>query len=207
MAADILLYDARWVPVGEDQFQHLEITRDIATRMNNKFGELFVVPENTAKQTEFINRDKGLRVRSLTDPSKKMSKSSDDAKSKILLLDEPAAAAKKIMSATTDNVGIVNYDWDEQPGISNLLQLLSLLSARDQAHINAEWEGKTQYGELKKAVADQVEGFLTNFQKLYNLIDDDILLAKLEKDEAAMQSVADAQLLQVQRAVGLRPKA
>ncbi len=207
MAADILLYDARWVPVGEDQFQHLEITRDIATRMNNKFGELFVVPENTAKQTEFINRDKGLRVRSLTDPSKKMSKSSDDAKSKILLLDEPAAAAKKIMSATTDNVGIVNYDWDEQPGISNLLQLLSLLSARDQAHINAEWEGKTQYGELKKAVADQVEGFLTNFQKLYNLIDDDILLAKLEKDEAAMQSVADAQLLKVQRAVGLRPKA
>jgi tryptophanyl-tRNA synthetase len=206
MAADILLYGARWVPVGEDQFQHLEITRDIATRMNNKFGEIFVVPESTAKQTEFINRDKGLRIRSLTDPTKKMSKSSDDPKSKILLMDEPAAAAKKIMSAATDSVGVINFDWDAQPGVTNLLQLLSLLSARDQAHINAEWEGKTQYGELKKAVAEQAESFLTNFQKLYNLIDDDVLLAKLEKDEAAMRDVANVQLLKVQTAVGLRPK-
>lgn len=206
MAADILLYGARWVPVGEDQFQHLEITRDIANRMNNKFGELFVVPESTAKQTEFINRDKGLRIRSLTDPTKKMSKSSEDAKSKILLMDDPAAAAKKIMSAATDSVGVINYDWDEQPGVTNLLQLLSLLSARDQAHINAEWEGKTQYGELKKAVAQEVESFLTGFQKLYNLIDDDVLLAKLEKDEAVMREVADKRLLDVQVAVGLRPK-
>ncbi|MEO5690660.1 MAG: tryptophan--tRNA ligase [Candidatus Saccharimonadales bacterium] len=207
MAADILLYGARWVPVGEDQFQHLEITRDIATRMNNKFGELFVIPESTAKQTEFMDRDKGLRIRSLTDPTKKMSKSSEDPKSKILLLDEPSAATKKIMSATTDTVGEINFDWDKQPGVTNLLQLLSLLSARDQAHVNAEWEGKTQYGELKKAVADQVEGFLTNFQKLYNLIDDDVLLAKLEKDEAAMRIVADKRLHIVQQAVGLRPKA
>ena len=206
MAADILLYGARWVPVGEDQFQHLEITRDIATRMNNKFGDLFVVPESTAKQTEFINRDKGLRIRSLTDPTKKMSKSSDDPKSKILLMDEPSAAAKKIMSAATDSVGVINFDWDAQPGVTNLLQLLSLLSARDQAHINAEWEGKTQYGELKKTVAEQAEIFLTNFQKLYNLIDDDVLLAKLEKDEAAMRDVANEQLLKVQTAVGLRPK-
>lgn len=207
MAADILLYGARWVPVGEDQFQHLEITRDIATRMNNKFGELFVIPESTAKQTEFIDRDKGLRIRSLTDPTKKMSKSSDDPKSKILLLDEPTAATKKIMSATTDTLGEINFDWDNQPGVTNLLQLLSLLSARDQAHVNAEWEGKTQYGELKKAVAEQVEGFLTNFQKLYRLIDDDVVLAKLEKDEAAMRIVADERLRSVQQAVGLRSKA
>lgn len=206
MAADILLYGARWVPVGEDQFQHLEITRDIATRMNNKFGQLFVVPEATAKQTEFMNRDKGLRVRSLTDPTKKMSKSSDDAKSKILLVDEPAAAAKKVMSAATDSVGVINFDWDSQPGITNLLQLLSLLSARDQAHINAEWEGKTSYGDLKKAVAEQVESFLTNFQKLYNLIDDDVLLKKLEQDEELMREQANKQLLKVQVAVGLRPK-
>ncbi len=206
MAADILLYGARWVPVGEDQFQHLEITRDIATRMNNKFGELFVVPESTAKQTEFIDRDKGLRIRSLTDPSKKMSKSSEDPKSKILLLDDPAIAAKKIMSATTDTTGEINFDWDKQPGVTNLLQLLSLLSARDQAHVNAEWEGKTQYGDLKKAVAEQVEGFLTNFQKLYNLIDDDVVLAKLEKDEAAMRDIANERLHAVQYAVGLRSK-
>lgn len=207
MAADILLYGARWVPVGEDQFQHLEITRDIATRMNNKFGELFVIPEATAKQTEFINRDKGLRVRSLSDPTKKMSKSSNDAKSKILLMDDPALAAKKVMAAATDSVGVINFDWDAQPGVTNLLQLLALLSARDQAHVNAEWEGKTQYGELKKAVAEQVESFLLNFQKLYNLIDDDVLIEKLEKDEAAMQEVANKQLHKVQVAVGLRPKA
>lgn len=206
MAADILLYGARWVPVGEDQFQHLEITRDIATRMNNKFGELFVIPEATAKQMEFINRDKGLRIRSLSDPTKKMSKSSDDTKSKILLMDEPSVAAKKVMSAATDNVGVINFDWDAQPGVTNLLQLLSLLSARDQAHINAEWEGKTQYGELKQAVAEQVESFLLNFQKLYNLIDDTVLIEKLEKDEAAMREVANLQLRKVQVAVGLRPK-
>jgi tryptophanyl-tRNA synthetase len=151
MAADILLYGARWVPVGEDQFQHLEIARDIATRMNNKFGDLFVIPEATAKQTEFINRDKGLRIRSLTDPTKKMSKSSDEVKSKILLMDDPAQAAKKIMGATTDNVGVINYDWDTQPGIANLLQLLSLLNARNQAHVNTDWEGKTSYNDLKKS--------------------------------------------------------
>ena len=206
MSADILLYGARWVPVGEDQFQHLEIARDIATRMNNKFGDLFVIPEATAKQTEFINRDKGLRIRSLTDPTKKMSKSSDEVKSKILLMDDPVQAAKKIMGATTDNIGVINYDWDAQPGIANLLQLLSLLSARDQAHVNADWEGKTSYGDLKKAVAEQVEQFLTNFQKLYNLIDDDVLLAKLERDEAAMSNVAQERLYHVQQAVGLRPR-
>ena len=95
MAADILLYNARYVPVGEDQFQHLEITRDIAERFNNKFGEIFVVPEDTRHQTSFIQRDSGLRIRSLTDPTKKMSKSSDDEKSKILLSDSPEAARKK----------------------------------------------------------------------------------------------------------------
>lgn len=206
MAADILLYGARWVPVGEDQFQHLEITRDIAIRMNNKFGDLFVVPENTAKQTEFIRRDKGLRVRSLSDPTKKMSKSSEDAKSKILLMDDPTVGAKKIMSAETDSVGEINYNWDAQPGVTNLLQLLSLLSARDQAHVNADWEGKTSYGDLKKAVAEQVEQFLANFQKLYHLIDTDVLHQKLRSDESAMAQIANDRLYLVQQAVGLRPK-
>jgi len=208
MAADILLYGAKWVPVGEDQFQHLEITRDIATRINNKFSqELFVIPEATAKQTEFMQRDKGLRIRSLTDPTKKMSKSSDDDKSKILLNDTPEAAAKKIMSATTDSVGEIHFDWDNQPGISSLLQILSLLTGRDQAHVNADWEGQTQYGEFKKAVAAAVSDFLTDFQTKYNAIDDDTLLHKLEADEIAMQKVANARLFSVQQAVGLRPKA
>lgn len=207
MAADILLYGAKWVPVGEDQFQHLEITRDLATRMNNKFGTLFIVPEATAKQTEFIQRNKGLRIRSLTDPTKKMSKSSDDDKSKILLNDTPEVAVKKIMSATTDSVGTIKFDWDNQPGITNLLQILSLLTGRDQAHVNADWEGQTQYGKLKKAVATAVQEFLTDFQAQYNAIDDARLIQKLETDEAAMREVSAARLLTVQQAVGLRPRA
>ena len=204
MAADILLYNARYVPVGEDQFQHLEITRDIAIRMNNKFGELFTVPDSTAKQTEFIKRDKGLRIRSLTNPHKKMSKSSDDQKSKINLNDTPEQARKKIMSATTDSLGVINFDWENQPGITNLLQLLAILTDQPQEEVNAKWIGQTQYGPLKKAVAEAVASFLSNFQARLNAITDDDLLKVLERSERAMTIVANETLLRVQKAVGLR---
>ena len=204
MAADILLYNARWVPVGEDQFQHLEITRDIALRMNRKFGELFTVPEPTAKQTAFIQRDTGLRIRSLTNPEKKMSKSSTDQKSKINLADTPAQARKKIMAATTDSLGVINFDWQRQPGITNLLQLLAILTNRPQAEVNAEWVGQTQYGPLKRAVADAVATFLADFQARLAGISDETLLATLERSERAMNEVANTTLLRVQKAVGLR---
>ena len=204
MAADILLYNARWVPVGEDQFQHLEITRDIALRMNHKFGELFTVPEPTAKQTAFIQRDTGLRIRSLTNPEKKMSKSSTDQKSKINLADTPAQARKKIMAATTDSLGVINFDWQRQPGITNLLQLLAILTNRPQAEVNAEWVGQTQYGPLKRAVAEAVAAFLTDFQTRLAGISDETLLATLERSERAMNEVANITLLRVQKAVGLR---
>mgnify|MGYP000952446477 CR=1 FL=1 len=204
MAADILLYNARWVPVGEDQFQHLEITRDIALRMNHKFGELFTVPEPTAKQTAFIQRDTGLRIRSLTNPEKKMSKSSNDQKSKINLADTPAQARKKIMAATTDSLGVINFDWQRQPGITNLLQLLAILTNRPQAEVNAEWVGQTQYGPLKRAVAEAVAAFLTDFQARLAGISDETLLATLERSERAMNEVANTTLLRVQKAVGLR---
>ena len=204
MAADILLYNARYVPVGEDQFQHLEITRDIAERFNNKFGEIFVVPEDTRHQTSFIQRDSGLRIRSLTDPTKKMSKSSDDEKSKILLSDSPEAARKKIMSATTDSAGRVNFDWDTQPGITSLLQILSLLSGRSQEDVNTEWVGNERYGDLKQAVADQVAAFLADFQARYDSISDDDLRSSLERSETAMSQVANETLLRAQKAVGLR---
>ena len=204
MAADILLYNARWVPVGEDQFQHLEITRDIALRMNHKFGELFTVPEPTAKQTAFIQRDTGLRIRSLTNPEKKMSKSSTDQKSKINLADTPAQARKKIMAATTDSLGVINFDWQRQPGITNLLQLLAILTNRPQAEVNAEWVGQTQYGPLKRAVAEAVAAFLTDFQTRLADISDETLLATLERSERAMNEVANTTLLRVQKAVGLR---
>jgi len=207
MAADILLYGAKHIPVGEDQFQHLEITRDIATRFNNKFGEIFVVPDATKDQMDFIKRDSGLRIRSLTDPTKKMSKSSDDPKSKILLNDTPDAAADKIMGATTDSLGVVNFDWDNQPGITSLLQILALLTGKDQDEVNAEWQGATSYGDLKHAVAEAVKVFLTDFQAKYAEISDEQLIAKLEQSERDLTPIANATLLRAQQAVGLRPKA
>lgn len=207
MAADILLYNATYVPVGEDQFQHLEITRDIATRFNNKFNdEIFVIPKSTSEQTKFIQRDNGLRIRSLTNPNKKMSKSSTDEKSKILLTDEPEVARKKIMSATTDSIGEIHFNWETQPGITSLLQVLALLSGRSQEEVNAEWEGQTSYGDFKRVVADEVAQFLTNFQqKLYSL-SDEVLIQKLEQSEAVMAETARATLVRAQQAVGLRPR-
>jgi tryptophanyl-tRNA synthetase len=206
MAADILLYGAKYIPVGEDQFQHIEITRDIATRFNNKFGDVFVVPEPTKSQTAFINRDNGLRIRSLTDPTKKMSKSSTDAKSKILLVDNPTSAAKKIMGATTDSIGIINFDWDNQPGITSLLQVLSLLSGRSQADVNKDWVGRSSYGDFKTSVANAVKEFLIDFQSKLAAITDEQLIAKLEQSERDLTPVATATLLRAQQAVGLRQK-
>lgn len=204
MAADILLYDAEWVPVGEDQFQHLEIARDIATRFNNKFGDVFVVPRATKEQTTFIERDNGLRIRSLTDPAKKMSKSSSNEKSKISLSDTPTQAYKKIMNATTDSVGQINFNWDTQPGISSLLQILALLSGRTQDDVNNEWVGGERYGDLKQVVAATVESFLTDFQARYNAITDEQILEKLQSSEARVAVTANNTLLRAQKAVGLR---
>ena len=204
MAADILLYNARFVPVGEDQFQHLEIARDIALRFNNKFGDIFVVPESTQEQTRFINRDEGLRIRNLADPTKKMSKSSPDEKSKINLNDTPDQARKKILSATTDSLGVITFDWEHQPGITNLLQLLAILTGRPQSEVNAEWTGQSQYGPLKKAVAEAVADFLTNFHARLDQISDDELLEALERSETQMSQIANQTLLRAQVAVGLR---
>jgi len=206
MAADILLYGAKYVPVGKDQFQHLEITRDIALRFNAKFGDVFVIPESTQNQSKFIQRDTGLRIRSLSDPTKKMSKSSIDQKSKINLDDNPMDARKKIMGAVTDNVGVINFDYDSQPGISSLLQILSILTNRPQEDVNNEWTGKTRYGELKSEVADAVEEFLFGFQNRYNAIDTAELMTSLEESEATVNMQAKATLRRVQQAVGLRPK-
>jgi len=204
MAADILLYDAKYVPVGEDQFQHVEFARNIGARVNNKFGELFKLPEPTARQSEFMGRDAGLRIRSLTDPTKKMSKSDPAENSKILLSDTPEAAAKKIMGATTDNTDVINFDFENQPGISSLLQILAMLSGKTQDEINAEWDGKTSYGEFKKAVADVVANFLTDFQAKVAAISDEQILSALEKSESKMNQIANTKLYKVQQAVGLR---
>ncbi|HJQ09344.1 MAG TPA: tryptophan--tRNA ligase [Candidatus Saccharimonadales bacterium] len=205
MAADILLYNAQYVPVGDDQTQHLEFTRDIAIRMNSQFGGLFTVPLPVPKQHEFFGKDQGLRIRDLLEPLKKMSKSDETGKGVIFMSDTPEAATKKIMSATTDSFGEIKYDIKERPGVANLLQILALLSGREQEEVTAEWSGKTSYGELKKAVTEVTSAFLRDFQTKLGDANDQAITAKLEASEAAMREIANKTLLKVQRAVGLRP--
>jgi tryptophanyl-tRNA synthetase len=204
MASDILLYGASYVPVGDDQSQHLEFTRDIATRINNRFGELFTVPESVADQHKFFGRDQGLRIKDLADPSKKMSKSDETGKGVIFLTDTPEAARKKIMSATTDNLGSINYDKENQPGISNLIDILALLRGKTPADVAAKYKGLELYGNFKKVVADEVVEFLTEFQDRLANVDDAALIAKIESSERAMRANANQTLLRVQKAVGLR---
>lgn len=206
MAADILLYGATYVPVGEDQTQHLEFTRDIAERMNTRFGELFVVPKAVPEQHKFFGKDQGLRIKDLIDPSKKMSKSDASEKGIIFLGDSPDAAAKKIMGATTDSVGAIHLDRENQPGIANLLQLLALLQERPLEDVARDYEGKTSYGELKGALADRMRDFLAQFQERLANVDEAAIQAKLEQSEAAMRETANKTLNKVQRAVGLRPQ-
>jgi len=203
MAADILLYNAKYVPVGEDQFQHLEITRDIAMRFNNKFGDIFTVPVDTAEQMKFIGRKEGLRIRDLVNPEKKMSKSAED-KTKISVNDSPTDAHKKIMSATTDSIGEINFDWKSQPGVTSLLAILAILAGKSQEEINAKWVGKNSYGDLKKAVADAVCDFLADFQEKVSQVSDEEIIAKLEHDEQEVAKTANETLLRAQKAVGLR---
>lgn len=204
MAADILLYNATYVPVGEDQTQHLEFTRDIAERMNTRFGELFTVPKPVKEQHAFFGKDQGLRIKDLQDPTKKMSKSDETGKGVIFLGDNPEEAAKKIMSATTDSVGSIHYDWEKQPGISNLLQILALVTHADLSKVISDWEGNERYGDLKHAIAEAMRCFLEDLQANLSKVEDDIIQTKLESSEAAMRDAANQTLLKVQKAVGLR---
>lgn len=206
MAADILLYGSSYVPVGDDQSQHLEFARDIAERMNARFGELFVVPEAVKKQHEFFGKDQGLRIMDLAEPTKKMSKSDDSGKGVIFLGDDPEMAAKKVMSATTDDKAYVRADRDNQPGISNLLEILALLRGKSLSETAAEFEGETRYGDFKQVVAGEVKTFLADFQTRLANVSDAEVIAKLEASEAVMNQQANAALYKVQQAVGLRAK-
>lgn len=207
MAADILLYNAKYVPVGEDQTQHLEFARDIAERMNKKFGDLFVIPEPVKAQHAFFGNDQGLRIKDLINPLKKMSKSDESGRGVIFLNDNPSDASKKIMGATTDNKAEINFDRVNQPGISNLLEILALIRGASLQSVIDEFKGQTQYGSFKSLVANEVSDFLADFQsKLANINDTDIM-SKLEQSERKISITANQTLLGVQRAVGLRPKA
>jgi tryptophanyl-tRNA synthetase len=204
MAADILLYGAQYVPVGDDQSQHLEFTRDIGERLNSRFGDIFSIPKSVKEQHEFFGNDQGLRIKDLIDPTKKMSKSDESGRGVIFLSDSPDEAAKKVMGATTDDKAEIHFDRENQPGISNLLEILALLRGSDLDSVVAEFEGQTRYGDFKDVVADEVKTFLTNFQQKLQDIDEAAVTAKLEQSERDMNQVANETLLRAQKAVGLR---
>lgn len=208
MAADILLYDATYIPVGEDQFQHIELTRNIAERFNNRFGEIFTVPVAECDQADFMELGlgpcEGVRIRDLQNPEKKMSKSAEAENSKIMMSDDPAKVTKKIMSAQTDSLGKIAFDMFNQPGISNLLQIESLVSGVPLQDVISTWAGESHYGDLKKKVAETVAGYLTDFQAKVAAISDDEVYAVLEAGEKYANEVANAKLLEVQKAFKLR---
>ncbi len=159
MASDILLYDTALVPVGDDQTQHLEMTRNLAERFNNRFGQTFKIPNIHVPKV-------GARIMSLQDPLKKMSKSDDNVRGFISMLDSPKQIEKKIKSAVTDSEGIVKYDVENKPGVSNLLTILSSCTGEAIPDLEAQFEGKG-YGDFKAAVAEAVISILEPIQTRY----------------------------------------
>ncbi len=204
MAADILLYSAEFIPLGEDQFQHIELARNLAIRFNNRFGEIFTVPAKTADQVKFMEVENAIRIRDLLNPEKKMSKSTAAENSKIMLDDAPEKAAKKIMSATTDSLAKIKFDMFNQPGISNLLQIEALVTDTPLQDVISTWAGETRYGDLKKKVAESVSEMLTIFQEKLAKISDEEVLALLVEGEKYANEVANAKLFEAQKAFGLR---
>lgn len=204
MAADILLYDATYVPVGEDQFQHLELARNLAERFNHKHGEIFTLPAKTKEQAQFMGADDGIRIRDLQNPEKKMSKSTHAENSKIMLSDTPEQAKKKIMSATTDSLANIKFDMINQPGISNLLQIEALANDMPLQDVISTWAGESKYGDLKQKVASSVATLLESFQSKFAEIPDDVIIKELEKGEIYANEVANTKLHEAQKALHLR---
>lgn len=196
MASDILLYQADLVPVGQDQKQHLEITRDIAQRFNALYGDVFTVPEAYIPKA-------GAKIMSLSDPQKKMSKSDENANATILLLDDRDSIIRKFKRAVTDSDTVVRYA-EEKPGIRNLMDIYSCVTGKDYSAIEQEFEGRG-YGEFKLAVGEAVADELSPLQKHYaSLIEDKAYLDSMIKmnDEKAAYYAAKT-LRKVQKKVGL----
>ncbi|WP_396277957.1 tryptophan--tRNA ligase [Glutamicibacter creatinolyticus] len=190
MAADILLYQPEGVPVGDDQRQHVELTRTLAQRFNHRFGQTFVVPKAQIPA-------EGARIYDLQNPTAKMSKSAESPNGLINVLDEPKLIAKRIKSAVTDTGTVIAYDKENQPGVSNLLDILAAVTERPVTQLVAEFEGK-MYGHLKVAVADAVVERLTPIrERTLELLDDPAELDRLlltganKAREVASRTVAD----------------
>ena len=194
MASDIILYDASIVPVGEDQKQHVELTRDLVNRFNNRYGDILTMPKPEMRKV-------GARIMSLSDPTKKMSKS--DPKGDIFLKDDLAVVRKKIMSAVTDSGSEVKYDVENKPGISNLLTIYASLKDISIEEAEKEFVGY-RYGDFKKAVADVVVNELEAFQKKYREILESKAYEKVLLEGAKKANeVANKTLNRVKKAVGL----
>lgn len=197
MAADILAHDADFVPVGEDQKQHVELTRDVATRFNNRFSETFKVPEPIIPKV-------GARIMSLSDPSKKMSKSDTEGdKGVIYLKEDLKKTRKKIMSAVTDSVNKVQYDPENQPGVSNLLTIYAVLKNVSVKDAEAHFKDH-QYGGFKKEVADVVCERIEAIQGRYHeIIDSSLMDDVLQKGSDALRQQVQSKLQEVQFKMGL----
>lgn len=171
MASDILIYDVDYVPTGIDQKQHVELARDIAEKVNKKYGDLFKIPNPLIPK-------EGAKIMDLQDPSKKMSKSSENPKGIIYMLDDEKSIRKKIMSATTDSDMVVKYDEENKPGISNLINIYSSLSGMSISEIESKFDG-CNYGTFKTAVADLVVETLLPIQEKYNSLLNDSKFDKI----------------------------
>ena len=205
MAADILLYDAKWVPVGDDQRQHLEFCRKLAQSFNHQFNQdIFVVPASYKDNQDKFKRKEAPRIMSLKRPEAKMSKSIDDPSGTIMLSDDNKTVTKKIMSATTDTLGKINYDWQNQPGITNLLTILAYLENKSQADINQQWQGSSNYQQFKAHVAEVINQTLSQIQADINKVNQTQLDNHLKQTEAKLNLVANAKLTKVQQVLGLR---
>ncbi len=193
-AADILLYDANEVPVGDDQRQHIEITRDIAIRFNHRFGDTFVIPKS-------VTPPSGARVMDLLNPTSKMSKSGDDDSGVIYLLDDPAKIEKKFKRAVTDSETEVIFDRERKPGVSNLLEILAAATGTTPQKAA---ETYTRYGDLKSASAQAVIEMLAPIQaKYFELLNDQgELMRLLHKGNARAKQVASKTLSRAQQAIG-----
>lgn len=195
MASDILLYQTDLVPVGKDQKQHLELTRDLAERFNRDFGETFVVPEPYIPKV-------GASIASLADPAKKMSKSDENANGAIFLLDDADTITKKIKKAVTDSGTEIKFD-ETRPAITNLLTIYQLMTGKTPAECEANFEGKG-YGALKGELAEAVIEFLRPFQERVKQYDDATLGAILEKGAETAREIASATLDGVYRKMGVK---
>ncbi|MCI5534314.1 MAG: tryptophan--tRNA ligase [Firmicutes bacterium] len=196
MAADILLYDTDVVPVGNDQKQHIELTRDLAIRVNHHYGDTFVVPDG-----RFMKE--GARIMALDDPTSKMSKSAENIHSRISLLDEPSKIKKSIMKATTDSDGIVKFDVANKPGISNLLNIYSALSGKAVAELETMYEGKG-YGDFKKDLVEVTVDALAPIKQRYQEIRESKELIEILNDGAQKaDEIAQKTMKRVRKNFGL----